>query len=119
MKQIFFIYRDSVVTELTKSILDSHGVSTYALNDITEDFSYIVNDLEPELVLIDEALYEGNEELIMASLKNCTVAQSKWVFLSEDMQKAHPFHLSFQLPLKAKSIFEDLKELVDSELVQN
>lgn len=119
MKQVFFIYRDSVVTELTKSILDSHGVSTYALNTVDEDFSYLINDLKPDLVLIDEAVFKDSDDLILQSMANSEKSAAKWVFMSEKLNADHPFHLLFPLPLKAKSIFEDFKELVDSELVKN
>lgn len=119
MKQILFIYRDSVVTELTKSILKSHNVESYGINEVTEDFSYLVNDLKPELVLIDEQLLDASKEIIEQSVQNCTFSESKWVLLTEDENRPNPFHLSYILPLKAKSIYEDLKDLVDSNLVKN
>lgn len=119
MKQILFIYQDEVVTELTKSILRSHSVESYAINKITEDFSYIINDLRPELVLVDEKILDASEALINQSIENSEYSDAKWVLLTEDENRHNPFHLSYKLPLKAKSIYEDLKVLVDSQLVQN
>jgi len=121
MKQIFFIYNDAVVTELAKSILSDNGVNSYAINDVQENFSYLINDLNPEVVLVDEKVYEDAKDLIDDSLKDSNT-NSKWVFLTEkdvNDQSLSPFHMNFALPLKAKTLFEDIQYLVDQSIVKN
>jgi uncharacterized protein (DUF952 family) len=118
MKQIFFIYRDSVVTELAKSILAKGGISTYTMNSVDENFAYLVNDLNPELILVDEKLYLESKDLIDASVKDAKV-NGKWVYLTENEGDMGPFHLQYVLPLKAKTLEDDLKYLVEQEPVKN
>jgi hypothetical protein len=118
MKQIFFIYRDSVVTELAKSILGKSGISTYTMNEVSENFAYLINDLKPVLVLVDEKLYESAKELIDASVEDSR-GVGKWVYLTENKDEMGPFHLQYILPLKAKTLQADLQYLVEQEPVKN
>jgi DNA-binding NtrC family response regulator len=118
MRQIFFIYRDAVVTELSKNILAKSGISTYVLNSVTENFSYLLNDLDPDLVLVDEILYAQSKDLIDESLKSSN-GKAKWVYMTEDEDEHGPFHLKYLLPLKAKSLEDDLKYLVEQNPVKN
>lgn len=122
--QIMFIYRDEFACKLAQKLARKRSVDCYTLSKIEENFAYLIEDLRPQLVLVDERVYASNKELIDASLADAKSkgddAKSKEncfksVLLSREEREAPKFDGRLPLPLDLNSFMDQLQALVEKK----
>lgn len=117
LKQILFIYRDEFVTKLIEKLMQEHSIGCYGISSLDENFSYVIDDIEPDLVLIDEKSYSANKELIESSLNQASFS-FKSVLLAESPESfdhansgTRKFDYSIGLPLDLSKVVDQIRSL--------
>lgn len=111
LKQIVFIYRDEFVCRLMLKMTADAGINCYTLSDVNENFGYVLDDLSPELVVIDQVSLENHTALIEESLK-ASQAQFKTVLLKKSESETTGFDFQMNLPIKVETFIDEISSLV-------
>ena len=51
-KQVFYINEIKFVCDAIENLCENNGIECYTLNSV-DDFSYLIDDLKPEMIMID------------------------------------------------------------------
>lgn len=111
LRQIVFVYRDEFVVKLVEKLMQRSSIACYGLSKVNENFAYVIEDLKPELIIVDEVAYSRNEGLINESL-NSANGSYKSVLLSEKTD-TQGFDLVMPLPLNVDTFVEQARSLVE------
>ena len=69
LKQIIMMHSDALVFKLVKTFLEKEKTKIYHIDDSEVfDFKYLLDDLRPELLLIEDKFYNNYAESISAQL---------------------------------------------------
>lgn len=68
LKQLFYINNNKFVCQLVEKISKQKGINCYTL-DQNEDFTYLVNDLRPEIIVVAQDVLNAYGDEIMAFIE--------------------------------------------------
>lgn len=111
LKQIVFIYRDSFVCSIVEKKAKDEEVQCYATADLSENLAYIINDLRPEFVIVDEAVLSAENSQIRASLDDSNVDYQS-VLLSADNEEKLGFDHVIGLPFDPMMLLPKLRSFL-------
>lgn len=111
LKQIFFVYRDEFGAKLVEKLTQRASIQCYGLSKVDENFAYLIDDLRPELVMVDEQAYAKNSELIDESLSQANT-DFKTVLLTESEEKGK-FDFLLKLPISIDTFVDETRSLVE------
>ena len=86
------------------------GIKCYTLSEVDENFAYILDDVRPQVVIVDQVSWEKSSELIGESLKDAT-SEFKTCLLHKEGELAG-FDFQMKLPIKVESFIEEVKTLL-------
>jgi hypothetical protein len=102
--QIIFINESKFVCDFIESNCVSHDLACYSLTDTT-DFSYLIDDLKPGIVIIDKSAYEGQEERFWNGISGAS-HQTKTMIVGLESEK---FDFSNPGMIIAETFAKDIK----------
>lgn len=95
LTQIIYINENRFVCQLVEKLCKQNEIACYSLDQI-EDFTYLVNDLRPQLVLVALETFDSNEQL-----------------LTEYIQKSeHQCKLKTMREITPNTFIEELQKLI-------
>lgn len=106
LKQIVFIYRDSFVCSLVEKNLKKEDIKCYASADLDENIAYIIDDLGPDFVVVDEKVLDAGQ--VSASL-NDAKASFKTVLLTAQEKEVKGFDHIIKLPFDPMALSKALR----------
>lgn len=112
LKQVILIEKTKFVYKLISSVLADKAVNCYCMEQI-EDFSYLVDDLKPEMLLVDYNTASQNWDLFWRSL-NASQHQSYLKVLYgeqkdlESFEEKKSFDAVMVKPLDVTTLYEQL-----------
>ena len=68
LNQIIYINENRFVCQLVEKLCKQNEIACYTLDQV-EDFTYLVNDLRPQLVLVALDTFNSHEQLIKEYLE--------------------------------------------------
>lgn len=114
LRQIVFVYRDEFAAKLIEKLMQESGIDCYGISKVEENFAYIIDDLRPELVIVDEQSYLSSKELIEQSLLQAG-APFKSVMLIKNESKASVFDEFMPLPININTFVDEARALVEKK----
>jgi hypothetical protein len=67
-EQVFYINQERFVCQVVENLCKTKGVACYTLDEVS-DFSYLLNDLSPNIVVVEEQTYLKHRPQIEQSLQ--------------------------------------------------
>lgn len=109
MKNIIWIDENPLIGRLIENIGKNEGFKAYHLPDSGSDFSYLILDMNPEVIVIDEINFKKDNLNIQNSL---TLSKFKGflVFIGNDAYNLKIDHC-FKKPINPFEVIEVLKKL--------
>jgi len=107
LNQIFFIYRDDFVCKLVEKMAADEGIKCYTMSTVEENFGYILDDISPQLVIIDQVSWDANSSLIGESLETSSSSFKSCILYKE--KELEGFDFKLKLPIKVESFIKELK----------
>jgi hypothetical protein len=108
MKNIIWIDENPLIGRLVENIGKAEGFKAYHLTDSHLDFSYLINDLNPEVIVIDEINFKKDGVVIESSLRTCSY-KGFIAFIGNDPQNLKT-HQCFSKPINPFEVIEILKK---------
>jgi len=110
VKQIIYINKTKFTCGFVENLCKEQNVSCYTLQDCN-DFSYLIDDLKPEAVIIDGQTYQESEDTFW----NCSnAAEFKTCFILLSNEKNEKFTTSMPLPINPVSFLQELTQKLES-----
>jgi len=80
---ILWIDKNAFATSLLEKVFKKNGQEFYALSSV-EDFAYIVEDLKPKVIVLDEETYHTHEAKFLKQYESSKIMQqTAFIFLDE------------------------------------
>lgn len=80
---ILWIDKNTFATSLLEKVFKKSGKEFYAIPSV-EDFAYLVEDLKPKVIVLDEETYHTHEAKFLKQYKSSTIMQqTPFIFLDE------------------------------------
>jgi hypothetical protein len=83
--QIIFIHDSKFVCDFVESLCKSNDLGCFSIND-TSDFTYLVDDLKPALVIIDKSAYLEDEDRFLSGISAAS-HQTKTMIVGMESEK--------------------------------
>lgn len=103
IKQILYINKTKFIGDTVLKICKRKGVECYTLENM-EDFAYLIDDLNPEAVVIEQSTFNINPELFWAGIKS---AKTKTITVLMG-EKQEGFDVYMELPLDMIHFIDEL-----------
>lgn len=85
MGLILWIDENKLVTDLLEKVFKKKNLAFYSLND-AKDFVYLVNDLRPQVIVIDSVTAKKCMENFKAQLEQVELKKVSWIVLGESLE---------------------------------
>ncbi len=105
IKQIFYINKTKFVCDFVENLCKSNGLSCFTLTE-TSDFSYLITDLKPKLVIIDKSALDENSDQFWSGLKESEHSGYKTMLVGDSNDS---FDISYNGSINATTFANDLK----------
>lgn len=113
IKQILYINKTKFVCDMVSKLCQRAKIECYTL-ETTEDFTYLIEDLKPEVIVIEEETFGINEDEFWVQVKKSSF-KSKTIIMGTLKEG---FDASMHLPLDTTTFISDLRLKLD-ELSKN
>ena len=115
LKQVILIEKTKFVYRLISSILGDNDVRCYCLDQL-EDFSYLLEDLSPQVLLVDFATASQDWDLFWYGLNNSQYKDFKKILYGDQQELDHfedkdSFDDILVKPIDVTQLYEYLKAL--------
>lgn len=111
IKQILYINKTKFVCDTVEKICKTASIDCYTLEDCN-DFAYLINDLRPLAVIIEDETYNLNRDAFWSQFEESELKPVS-VIMGEDIEQK--FDLIMDLPLDMQTFTTELK----SKLAEN
>lgn len=108
--QALMIFTHNVASDFIKHKARSSGLEVYTLNELSENISYIIDDISPEVILISEDILELHKDLFEASLKDAKHS-AKTICLHRSDSYPNNLDHSIQIPFEPDELIKFIVEL--------
>lgn len=108
IKQILYINKTKFVCDMVIKLCQRANIECYTLEN-TEDFTYLIEDLKPEAIVIEEKTFSLNEDEFWIQVKKSNFKTS--TVIMGDIKDG--FDTSLNLPLDTTSFISDLRLKLD------
>lgn len=82
-KQIFYLNEIKFTCDFVENLSKTSELSCYTLQD-TKDFTYLINDLKPLLIIIDSKLYSENKDEFWSQIKQADIGLKTMIVGASD-----------------------------------
>ena len=110
VSQIFILSEVKLLTEAVKLYLSEHGIDTY-VHDNTNEFAYLIEDLRPALIIVDERILEKFEDVFWFELQKAQFDRGQ-IYLLKDERKSMLFDIKFMHKIPMPLNLDDLLKIV-------
>lgn len=83
--QIIFINESKFVCDFVESLCKSNDLACFSISDTT-DFTYLVDDLKPALIIIDKNVYQEDEDRFWSGISAAS-HQTKTMIVGMESEK--------------------------------
>lgn len=112
LKQVIWIDQTKFICKLAEGLLAEHGVSCYTL-DRADDFSYIISDLEPDLIICDLKTVSVNLDKFKEQVSDFEGKILTTATIADYEQfKDFPFAGCIEKPIEVEKLFNLVSEFV-------
>lgn len=117
LDQVILIEKTKLVSKLLSTVLESNGAKCYVLNEL-EDFSYLVDDLRPQILLVEVSTLRDDLELFWKAIDNSAFKSFKLVLFGkkddvDSITNIERFDSKLYKPIDISNIYEQLSSLVE------
>lgn len=112
MKQVLFITSEPFLAKLLEDALSDWGVGCHSLTENLQDFAYIIDDLTPSLIVVDELAYREGREQIRNSLSVATHKSNSLFLRRSKDETSEFFNYEQDLPIKLENLCRKIKDLL-------
>lgn len=102
--QIIFINESKFVCDFVESLCKFKDLACFCLSD-TSDFAYLIDDLKPQLVVVDNNVYLGAEDLFWNGISSAS-HQTKTMIVGVESDR---FDFSHPQAIDAENFANDIK----------
>ncbi len=102
--QIIFINESKFVCDFVESLCKFNDLACFSLND-SSDFTYLIDDLKPALVIVDKNAYVGDEDRFWSGISGAA-HQTKTMIIGMESEK---FDFSNPQAIVAETFANDIK----------
>jgi DNA-binding response OmpR family regulator len=118
LNQVILIEKTKFVYKLISSLLQEKGVKCYCLDEV-HSFDYLINDLTPQLILVDANSFNGDWNTFWSSVEQAEFKNFQTILFGKDEELAnHPhkekFNYLLPKPLNVTELYEYLLSKVES-----
>lgn len=117
LNQIILIEKTKLVSKLLTAVLSDKSINSYCLDQI-ENFTYLIDDLAPQIVLVEVQTASEDWQLFWDSLNKAKVKNFKLILFGEKeqvekLENLEKFDAVLLKPLDISTIYEQLSSLVE------
>lgn len=109
LSQIIYFNKIKFVCKVVENACKAEGISCYSLDEVC-DFAFLVNDLEPQLIVINQPTLEFYGEKFFKYINNCDFS-SKIVLMTDLSNPVQGVDAFLPLDLEPVRFIEDLKQI--------
>lgn len=113
LNYIFFAHPIKFICETFKAYAKVEGVDHYILDDL-EDFEYLVEDLNPSVLVLHEDLWAKHQEGIRKNLDQSKKIPICMIFNSTESPFFEHFPIRIVAPLEPDTLIEQIAAAIES-----
>ena len=114
LKQLFIMHPVKFFSKTITAFGKQAGVSVYELDSIN-DFSYLINDLKPEIILVHIDSVQNDIELFLEQLRAAEFQGFKTaILLEKPAEISQNFDMVVELPIEPENMIKQLKYSIAS-----
>lgn len=110
LKQIIFINKNKFVCQLVEKLCKHEGISCYTLSQ-NENFSYLINDLLPEAIIVAQETFDSFGEDILKFIQ-VSEHKSSLILMSSAPEVASHFDAKMGEELNPQTFLQDVRNLL-------
>ena len=117
LNQVLLIEKNKLSSKILSANIEGNNTKCYALDQL-EDFTYLIDDLSPQIMLIEVFTFLDNPQVFWNSVEISTQKNVKLVLFGEveditTISEKDKFDLILEKPIQIARLYKQLSSLVE------